>query len=102
MLDTTDWTYILFSFILFSIAVAIIRMTFRRVTKDTNIPKEIKNRFRNVFGGNPGPNEARPVDNVDSMGFGSGSNKNDAGENFIISSGNKDNSINDEERIPNA
>ena len=87
----------MFSFVLFTIALAIIRMTYRRITKDTNIPKEVKKRFRNVFGGNI-PAEARPVDNVDSMGFGSSSNKNDNGENFIISSANKDSSVQDEEK----
>jgi len=55
------------AFIIFTVAVSVLRRQFARMGDRTNVPKEIRKRFQNVFGS--GNNQAR-VDDVDNHGMG--------------------------------
>ena len=44
------WTYVVGTFVVFSVALAIVRRQFNSVAKNTNIKKAIKNRFKKVVG----------------------------------------------------
>jgi hypothetical protein len=48
-LTREDYAYLFLSFIIFSVAVAIIRNLYNTFSNKNNIKKEIKKRFKNVF-----------------------------------------------------
>jgi hypothetical protein len=51
---TWVWGYAVMSFIIFTIAVAVVRNLYRAHAGKTNIKKQIKKRFRKVFGDDDG------------------------------------------------
>jgi hypothetical protein len=55
------WGYAVMTFIIFTIAVAVVRNLYRAHAGKTNIKKAIKKRFKKVFGDEPG--------NIDNSGL---------------------------------
>ena len=51
---TFVWGYMVMSFIVFTIAVAVVRSLYRAHVGKTNIKKQIKKRFKQVFGDDNG------------------------------------------------
>lgn len=83
-----DWGYLLLAFVIFTVALAIVRRQFGHLAKKTNVRKEVKKRFGGLFGtpnahGAGNANNRRPED-VDNLGFGADSKKgNQRDENLI-------------------
>ena len=56
------WSYLVLTFIIFSVALAVLRNMYRSYTGRTNVKKEIKKRIRRVLGDNVGPDSDGRVD----------------------------------------
>ena len=79
---TDDWLFFVFAFVVFTVGLAILRTMYNRMAGKTNIKKEVKKRFKNVFGKN---DQAQAADRVDNMGFGANDRANGQNaENLII------------------
>ena len=48
--ETYAWSYVVFSFIIFSVAFAVVRNLYRNVTGRRNIKKEFKRRMKRAIG----------------------------------------------------
>lgn len=91
MNETYAWSYVVLSFVIFSVALAVIRNLYRNVTGRKNIKKEFKRRFKRAIGndiegeqrdsfmGNQGGPEYNPPHNTNEeeskSGDGEGSHK---------------------------
>ena len=64
VLTNEDYTFLFISFIIFSVALAIIRNLYHTYAGKNNIKKEIKKRFKRVFennNNNPIPNQPSSI-----------------------------------------